>query len=160
MGSPGAHQPVGQRGADFLGADKGSEHLLETQAQAPGRQQGVQWTLIQMSYKRPLRDPATDERKGKGSHDRKGEVRRHVVRRVFLGQRRAEEDGVGANRHELTVSHVDHAHLPEDDRKSKPHQEQNGKQAQTGKALHQGNIEHFRQFHRFSSSRVDQTTTR
>ena len=34
------------------------------------------------------------------------------------------------------MSHVDHAHLAEDDRKTKRHQHVHGKQDQAGEALH------------------------
>jgi hypothetical protein len=60
---------------------------------------------------------------------------------------RKQVDGVGANGHELAMRHVDDTHLAEDDGQAQAHEQQHGKQAQPGKALHQADVEHFGKIH-------------
>ena len=51
----GTHQPLGQGGGDLAGAEDGAVGLLQNQAEPPGREQGVERSVVKMSYHRATR---------------------------------------------------------------------------------------------------------
>src|SRR5487761_2802702 len=77
-----------------------------------------------------------DQERTQNGHD---EVVGHEGREVGFRQFRKRIDGIGANGHELSMGHVDDAHLSKNDGKSQGHQQQYAEQAQSGKPLHDQN---------------------
>jgi hypothetical protein len=133
---PRAHQPLRQGGADLARTEDRAERLLHHQGQAPGGQQGIQRTLVQLADHRQFHQPADGAGDEEGQDDGEEEVIGPEGRGVLFGQRGNHEGGVGADGEELAVGHVDHAHLAEDDRQPQSHQQQDAEHGQAVEALH------------------------
>jgi hypothetical protein len=88
---------------------------------------------------RPFDQEAERAGHDEGHDHRDEEVSAHESGRVILAEMRAQIGHVGAEDHELAVRHIDHAHLPEDDRETECHQHEDREQDEPGKALHRQN---------------------
>jgi hypothetical protein len=124
-------------------AEGGAERLLHDQAQSPRRQQGVERTPVETLDQRPF-DEKPDRSGGDESNDHGDkEVSTIEPWQIAREQVRAEIRHVGAEDHELTVRHVDDAHLAEDDRQTERHEQVDREQNQAGEALHRQNRAEF-----------------
>ena len=121
--------------------------MLQAQAQTPGGQQRVQGAFVEVANQCPLRKPPCRKGKDEGRHDGDREIHLNQIRCVLLCERGSQEDRVSPNGHELTMRHVDDAHLPKDHGQSQAHQQQHGKETEAGEALHQSDVEHVRKRH-------------
>ena len=131
-----AHHPLRQLHADLTRPESRAEGLLHDQAQAPGREQGIERARIEVADEQPFDSQAERARDDERDRHREKEVTAVQARKIGLEQVRGEIGHVGAEDHELPVRHVDHAHLAEDDRKSERHQKKDREQDQAGEGLH------------------------
>jgi hypothetical protein len=101
-----AGEPAGRGDLDVRGTEDVPGHLLEDQADAPRQQQRVQRPAVEP----PDHQPFQDQPEHAADHERDGQSDRHGL---AADQRLHQERGVGAGHDELSVRHVDDAHLAE-----------------------------------------------
>jgi len=128
--------PLRQFDADFTRAEDRAIGLLQDQAQPPGREQRVQWPLIEVSDQRPFDQHSERTGGDERQYHRQKEVSAEQAREIGFKGRRGQIGDVGAEDHELAMRHVDDAHLAKDDGKAERHQYVDGKQDQASEALH------------------------
>ncbi len=95
-------------------------------AHAPGQQQRLERPPVQETDDAALEEEARRSRHEEGDRQGDEEVVVEGGGHVELEPSLDHEGGVGPQRHQLAVGHVDHAHQPEDDRQPEGHQQENG----------------------------------
>ena len=116
---------VGGAHADVIAVPH-AHGLHQDQADAPRRQQRFEHAAIEVPHDNQLDQPADESGHEEGEGQGGDVIPVELVRRKMP---REEElhfvRGISPEHHQFAVGHVDHAHLPVDDREAQRHQDQN-----------------------------------
>ena len=123
-------KPFRKRGGDFARSEDASKRLLHDEAQAPGGEQGIEWSSIEKANHAPLDERSGGRRHDEGDHDGENKIVRRERGEFVVRDLGAEVHHVGSERHKLTVGEIDDTHLAKDDGQTEGHKQENTEEAQ------------------------------